>query len=58
MDRFLREIELLKIVNLSRSTVWRLEKAGLFPKRKRIGVRAVGWSREEIQQWLASCPTA
>lgn len=58
MDRFLREIELLKIVNLSRSTVWRLEKAGLFPKRKRIGVRAVGWSREEIQQWLASRPTA
>lgn len=58
MDQILREPEVLKIVKLSRSTVWRLEKAGLFPRRKRIGVRAVAWSLEEIQRWISSRPTA
>lgn len=57
-DRILRVPDVLKLIGLSRSSVWRLEKAGLFPKRKRIGVRAVGWSLEEIQEWLASRPAA
>lgn len=29
------------------------EDRGRFPKRKKIGVRAVGWSGNEIAQWLS-----
>ncbi len=30
----------------------RLEKAGLFPKRVRLGQSRVGWVEEEITEWL------
>ena len=36
-------------VNYSRSTIFRLEKAGEFPKRVPIGTHHVGWIQEEIQ---------
>jgi prophage regulatory protein len=36
---------------LSKSTRWRLEKAGDFPKKIQLGPRAVGWRAEEIIQW-------
>ena len=30
----------------------RLEKAGLFPKRVRLGQNRVGWVEDEINQWI------
>ena len=41
---------------LSRTTIWRLERAGNFPQRIRLGAASVGWSAEEIDAWLASRP--
>jgi len=40
---FLRINEIKTRTGLSRSTIWRLEREGLFPARKRLGKRAVGW---------------
>lgn len=37
---------------LSKSTRWRLEKAGEFPKKIQLGPRAVGWRAEEIIEWV------
>jgi prophage regulatory protein len=37
---------------LSRSTLWRLEKKGAFPKRHRISTNAVGWLEHEIEEWI------
>jgi prophage regulatory protein len=37
---------------LSRSTVWRLERKGAFPKRRRISPNAVGWLEHEIEEWI------
>jgi prophage regulatory protein len=31
-----------------------LMRAGEFPKRLRIGVRAVGWDSVEVEQWIAA----
>ena len=42
-DQFLRLPEVLRLVGLCKSTVYRLEAAGLFPRRRKIGPRAVGW---------------
>jgi prophage regulatory protein len=51
---FLRINEIKARTGLSRSTIWRLERDGLFPARKRLSKRAVGWSSSEIAVWLES----
>jgi prophage regulatory protein len=37
---------------LSRSTVWRLERKGAFPRHRRISPNAVGWLEQEIEEWI------
>lgn len=53
-DRFLREKEVKEFTGLSRTTRWRLEKKGLFPKRRKIGIVAVGWYEYEIKEWACT----
>lgn len=57
MTRFLRWEELSKIVPLHRTTIWRLERAGLFPRRKKIGPNSIAWLESDIQDWLATYTT-
>ncbi len=52
--RFLRIDELIGKVGLSRPTIWRLERAGEFPKRRQLGRNSVGWVEDEIEQWMQS----
>ena len=37
---------------LSRSTIWRLERRGEFPKHHRIAPNIVAWSEQEISRWI------
>jgi prophage regulatory protein len=50
----IRFSQLKKMVGLSRSTIWRLERQGLFPKRRKISAQAVGWLEHEVLSWLES----
>ncbi|MCY4085557.1 MAG: AlpA family phage regulatory protein [Actinomycetia bacterium] len=43
---------------LSRSSLYRLMRLGMFPEPIRVGVRAVRWPASEIEAWLASRPRA
>lgn len=43
---------LKQMVLFSRQHIQRLEKAGLFPKRVRLGQCRVGWVKAEIESWL------
>ena len=52
--RFVREPEVVEKTALSRTTIWRMEKDDLFPKRRRISVGAVGWINHEIDEWIES----
>ena len=52
----IRPGELAKLLNLSRPTLWRMEKEGRLPRRKQIGGRAVGYLCSEIEEWLKSRP--
>jgi len=52
MDRFIREGEIKALTGLSRSTRWRLEHAGQFPRRCRISPGAVAWRESEIAAWI------
>ncbi|MDD4273389.1 MAG: AlpA family phage regulatory protein [Desulfobacter postgatei] len=49
--RILRRREVLKIVGVSTTTLWRMEKAGRFPKRVSLGPNCSGWISEEIDNW-------
>jgi prophage regulatory protein len=51
-DRFIREPECREITGLSRSTRWRLERNGKFPRRRRISVGTTGWLASEIAFWV------
>ncbi len=39
---------------LSRSSIYRLEALGDFPKRVGLGMRAVGWLSEDIDSFIES----
>jgi prophage regulatory protein len=46
-----REPKVAEETGLSKSTRWRMEKAGDFPQKVQLSTRAVGWRAEEIIQW-------
>ena len=54
--RILKTNEVVKIIGLSKVTIWRMEKSGTFPKRINLSDRRVGWIELEILQWLESHP--
>ena len=56
--RFLRAPEVARLTGVSRTTLWRLEKRGEFPQRRRIAPGAVGWLADEVTEWLRSRPLA
>ena len=39
---------------LSRSTIWRLERQGAFPRHHRISANAVAWVEDDIAKWIQS----
>ena len=43
---------------LSRSTIYKLEAEGKFPKRIKLGERAVGWRTSDIDAWIESRTSA
>jgi predicted DNA-binding transcriptional regulator AlpA len=52
--RILSVSKTMDITNLSRTTLWRLENAGQFPKRKQITPRRVGYDSREVYEWMDS----
>jgi prophage regulatory protein len=54
----LRWYEVKERTGLSRSTIWRLEGSGIFPRRRQLGGNSVGWVEAEIQEWLEGRPFA
>ena len=50
--QILRLPQVCKITGLGRSMIYQLEAEGRFPRRVRIGLRAVGWVGTEVQGWL------
>jgi prophage regulatory protein len=57
-DSIVRPKNVKDVVGVSYTTVWRLERAGQFPKRRRLSAGAVGWVRSELEAWLESRATA
>ena len=54
MARIIRKPELLTMVGLSDATVWRMERAGKFPRRVQLGGNSVGWLDSEVENWFSA----
>ncbi len=54
--KILRVSDVTRITGLSRTTVWRLERRGDFPRRLRLSQHSCGWVAQEIEEWIASRP--
>lgn len=52
VDRLIRLKELIKMIGLSRSTVYKLLSEDKFPKRIRLTQRTVVWRLSEIETWI------
>jgi prophage regulatory protein len=55
-DKILRKKTVLSLIGVSNTTLWRLERQGKFPARRRISPRLVGWLQSDVLTWLNSRP--
>ena len=56
--RLLRIHDVISVTGISRMTIYRLEKAGLFPTRRRLGKNPVAWLDDDVIAWVVARPTA
>ena len=54
--KILNAKQVTQITNLSRVTLWRMERAGKFPQRISISPNRVGWRDDDINNWIDSRP--
>jgi prophage regulatory protein len=53
-DRFLRQSDVLEKVGCSEWLLNEMIAGGSFPKPAKIGARALRWSENEIDRWMAA----
>ena len=51
-ERIILESERRLITGISRSTAWRMEQNGQFPKRRKVSDGLVGWLKSELIEWV------
>ena len=56
-DRYLRRREVEIDTGLSRATIYRHIKAGIFPRPRKVGPNSVRWRSSELEQWKQNHPT-
>ena len=52
LEKFIMLPQVQKIVPYSASHIWRLERAGEFPQRVRLGGNRVAWLQSEVSTWV------
>ncbi len=55
-DGFRNRRWVLSVTGLSAPTIWRLEAAGKFPRRRQLTPSRVGWLESEVLEWVNSRP--
>jgi prophage regulatory protein len=48
---YLTRKQVIRITGLSRDTIDRLEKKGLFPRRIALSARRICWDLQEVEAW-------
>jgi len=52
LDRIILAPERRNLVPYSDMHIWRKEQDGTFPKRIKLGANRVGWSLQEVLEWI------
>ncbi len=52
-DYFMREPEVERVTGLSRTTRWRLERAGEFPRKRQLSKNVKANLASEVKSWVA-----
>lgn len=47
-----RQPEVLAILGIAKTTLWRMVNSGSFPKPIKLGERVNGWKVETVKAWL------
>ncbi len=55
-ERLIRLPEVMRLVGLRRSTVYKLIKEGRFIPRRRTGTRAVAFRAGDVYEWIKARP--
>ena len=50
--RFIRPSEVLKMIGVSRTTLWRMVRDGVFPPPIRITKRNTGYILDDVEGWI------
>ena len=53
LSGIIRRPEVCQLTGLSNSTIYRLERLGRFPSRRRLSENSVGWVRAEVEDWIS-----
>ncbi len=56
ITRIIGQKDVQQMTNLSRTTLWRMEREGHFPRRLRLSNTRVGWKAQEVVEWIESRP--
>ncbi len=51
--KFLRLHHVKAMTGLSRSTIYRYAKQGIFPVPAKVGLRSIAWVEAEVLAWIA-----
>ncbi|MBB1463619.1 AlpA family transcriptional regulator [Vibrio sp. SG41-7] len=51
-NRLIRLKEAIHISGLSRASIYSFMEEGTFPQSVSLGVRAIGWRYQDIQNWI------
>ena len=52
-DKIITPKAVCAITSLSRTTIWRKEREGSFPRSIRLSENRIGWSLLAVEAWLA-----
>jgi prophage regulatory protein len=50
--RFIRATEVLKMIGVSRTTLWRMVRSGVFPAPIQITSRNRGYLLQDVEAWM------
>lgn len=55
-DELLTTADVVALVRLSRTDIWRRRRAGEFPEPYDVGKGRLRWRRDELEEWVRRLP--
>lgn len=53
-DRYLRLHQVIELIPVSKSTIWRWIRAGSFPRPAKVVAKIRLWSCQDVRAWMAA----